>query len=117
MTFTPNRIAAGPTYTRQRIKTVIGLITPAIPPNLRTVVAEDGTVEWQVQKARQEGQMLFYRNSANINPADSFVTMYVIVTIGGELVWKRVSNPLVFGNTFTGRNYDQNAGFYSPLAP
>ena len=103
-------IDAGQTYTRSRVKTVVGKITSAIPPATRFYVDEDGRVAFQSQDPEREGQILFYRDGSSLA-----VQMYVVVSIGGTLTWKYVLPTAQMQNAANGKPWDPLAGFYDPL--
>lgn len=103
-------IAAGPTYTRERVQTVIGKITSVIPPGSRRYISENNTVIIENQTAEREGQMLFYRDGVAFD-----VQIYVVVTINNVLLWKPVLPTAQIQNSANGRAWDPLAGFYDPL--
>lgn len=103
-------IAGAPATTRADAKTVLGEITSVIPPGPRLSVV-DGVLTYADQYPEREGQMLFHRNGS-----DLFVTMYVVVAIDSELMWKKVENWGVVIDPRTGLEKDPSLNFYSTLA-
>lgn len=103
-------IDAGPTYTRSRVKTVVGRITSAVPPAARIYVGENGVITSQAQDPEREGQILFYRDGSSLA-----VQMYVVVDISGRLTWKYVLPTAQMQNAANGKPWDPLAGFYDPL--
>ena len=103
-------IDAGPTYTRQQVKTVVGEITSVTPPNERFYIDSNGDRIIKDQQPAVEGQMLFYRDGTS--PA---VQMYVVVLVNGDLLWKTVLPVSQMQNAANGQPWDPLAGFYDPL--
>lgn len=103
-------IDAGPTYTRQQVKTVVGQITSAIPPTDRIYIDSNGDIIAEEQQPEVEGQMLFYKDGTS-----SVVQMYVVVLVDGDLTWKTVLPTSQIQNAANGQSWDPLAGFYDPL--
>lgn len=93
-------IDAGPTLSRAEVKTVLGLISTVVPPE-PTVDTSNGIIAPVDQTAQREGQMIFVESSDS-----SYVTPYVVVTIGDELLWKRVFSAGVIQDPRTGKPKD-----------
>jgi hydroxyacyl-ACP dehydratase HTD2-like protein with hotdog domain len=107
-------IDAGPTYTRERVQTVVLKHTNTVPPN-SAILVKDGVLTSESQLALREGQMLAYRDSAAAD--NGFVLMYVVVTINSALTWVPVATGASYSNSYTGQKWDPNASFYSNLVP
>jgi hypothetical protein len=93
-------IDAGPTVSRAEVKTVLGPISTVVPPT-PVLVSENGSIVAKYQKPLREGQMLFVESSDGLS-----VTPYVVVTIGQELLWKRVFTAGVIQDPRTGKPKD-----------
>ena len=103
-------IDAGPTHTRQQVKTVVGQITSAAPPADRVYIDSNGDIVAEDQQPQVEGQMLFYKDGTS-----TVVQMYVVVLIGEELTWKTVLPTAQMQNAANAQPWDPLAGFYDPL--
>ncbi len=59
-----------------------------------------------------EGQACVYYDQAN----EDYLNLYVVVNISGTLAWKQVDFSAGAINSFTGKEWDPLASFYTPLA-
>lgn len=81
-------------------------IVPTSPPN--AYIAPSGQIQ---QPPGYEGELRAVESGTN-----GVCSLYVVVEISGTLTWKMVKPSSGTIDSGTGKPYDANAGFYSPLA-
>ena len=105
-------IASQGTRTREQAKTVVFRVSSTIPPDFRVWVPPGGVPEVQEQTPDREGMVILYQ----VRPGEE-ITVYVVVEIGGELVWKTAAVGIDYIDYRTGQSWDPLANAYSYLVP
>lgn len=99
MAIEPNRLVVQPVTERTDDYNTCVAITGTVPPEPRISVGEEGTVEIVTQYPEREGQMLAYSG------ANGDHRLYVVVRVGSDLLWKRVSMTTSYKDTTTGKDW------------
>lgn len=106
-------ILDAPAVTRGQVKTVIGLLTNAAPPET-AIVAIDGTLQAVEQLPMREGQMAFTESEDGLS-----VIPYIVVAIpnapplnDSTLEWRRVFSAGEITDPRTGQPKDPLYNFY-----
>jgi hypothetical protein len=109
MAITNPILSVGPTSTRPRNKQLILRQTSVAPP--QTEIKRDvlGGLTAVGQPPAQLGQMCYLRDPSNSAAA----TMYVVVSIAGDLTWKEVKSSLTFIDGRTGSGWNPLVGLRS----